>query len=337
MKKKHIILFILSFILIQNISAQNHRFTKERRIYLWDVTLSMKGYQGKTPDIWDKVVKSLCDNIDYIINEDTEIIVLPYQERVLERWIYTASDKNKEELKNKIKHYNNETVTNTNNYTPFKDVIDTYLSNNDEVRNVIFLLTDGLHNVKNPSVEQFHNFISNWCEVALAKNAFAFYITLTEFAQDKKLSEIISHTCRITEIPYDGTINFIELDPSTKPIKYNIKDDRDKNSIVNFTLNTHLDIPSDIKIKLEAENNPYFTIDQMSVVTNNELHFKINLKKSYEELKKALPQDYNESFTIKLSIDKETSNKYPLVQLLGEHINLELINKPERTLKITVK
>ena len=56
---KSLLLFCAVIILSNNVWAQQNRFKNERRIYLWDVTLSMKGYQGRTPDIYDKVITAL--------------------------------------------------------------------------------------------------------------------------------------------------------------------------------------------------------------------------------------------------------------------------------------
>ena len=59
MKKFILILFAFIFFLQSN--AQNKT---ERRIYIWDVTLSMKGFLGKTPDIYNKIVKFLENEIN---------------------------------------------------------------------------------------------------------------------------------------------------------------------------------------------------------------------------------------------------------------------------------
>ena len=73
-----------------NMMAQQSRLKNERRIYLWDVTLSMKGYQERTPDIYDKVITALEKDINSIIDEQTEVWVLPFQTNILERWGATS-------------------------------------------------------------------------------------------------------------------------------------------------------------------------------------------------------------------------------------------------------
>ena len=336
--RRRLIYLLVLFCLNTSVSlAQTRRFTKERRVYLWDVTLSMKGYQDKTPDIWDKVVNSIVVNIENIIDQNTEIIVLPYQERILERWTYKATPEGKRELISKIKNYTNNTVTNTNNYVPFKFAINNYLDGGANTRTLIIHLTDGLHNVQNPPVEKFYELINNWCSIALDKNAYAFYVTLTEFAQDKNLRQIIKSTCRIIEIPYAGSINFTELIPQTEVIKYNIKDDKDKELKLRFITNISSTIPDDLEIVVETESDKYISVKQHSVFNNSEISFKLNMNKSIQEMVKELPKNYNHAVTLKLRLTDKSKNKYPLVLLLENTVRLELINKLEKTLKITIK
>ena len=59
---KFILKLCLLIFLSQNVFAQQNQFKDERRIYLWDVTLSLKGFNG-SPDIYDKVVitRGNCD------------------------------------------------------------------------------------------------------------------------------------------------------------------------------------------------------------------------------------------------------------------------------------
>ncbi len=338
MKSKFLCSLLILLVMCQGVFAQNNsQFSKERRIYLWDVTLSMKGYKNKTPDIWDKVVKSLCENIENIMDENTEVIILPYQERILERWVYKANKANKATLIRKIKSYDNKNVTNTNILSPFEEAVDTYLSDDDHIRNVIFLLTDGQHNVKSPTVEDFYNYIRNWCNIAVAKNTYAFYITLTEFARNPQLSKIIESTCNIREIPYTDTINFIEF-IAPRFIKYNIKDDKDK--LITLKLNLPTDIkaiPKDIKIRVQSTNNSYVSVDETCIVKNNEISFKIKHIMEDRDMKTQLSSDRDTAIALSLSIDPQTQSKYPLVLLTSDKTNLELVNKHEKTLKINIK
>ena len=57
MSVRRLLLLVAVLAMSVNMLAQQSRFKNERRIYLWDVTLSMKGFKEKTPDIYDKVIK----------------------------------------------------------------------------------------------------------------------------------------------------------------------------------------------------------------------------------------------------------------------------------------
>ena len=57
----------------------SQKYAKDiRQTYLWDVTLSMKGFGG-APDIYDAVVDVMIKDIESISNERTEIVVVPFQ------------------------------------------------------------------------------------------------------------------------------------------------------------------------------------------------------------------------------------------------------------------
>ena len=75
-----------------DVVAQQNRFKNERRIYLWDVTLSMKGFKGRTPDIYDKVITALEKDINTIIDEQTEIWVFPFQTSILDKLTEIAAN-----------------------------------------------------------------------------------------------------------------------------------------------------------------------------------------------------------------------------------------------------
>ena len=142
---KFILKLCLLILFSQNVFAQQNQFKNERRIYLWDVTLSMKGKgTGGTPDIYDKVVAALEEDINSICDEHTEIWVLPFQTSVLEKWTEKATVAGKKNLISKIKAYNNEQITYTNIASPMEYAM--YNLMTPDKRDVLILLTDGVHN-----------------------------------------------------------------------------------------------------------------------------------------------------------------------------------------------
>ncbi len=317
-----------------NMMAQNSVSKSERRIYLWDVTLSMKGYQDKTPDIYSEVVSAIVSDIETIKVEDTEIIVIPFQESVLDVWSEKATSAGRAQIISKIKSYNNEDVTNTNIATPLKYVMDSQIDK--DKRNILILLTDGVQ--KSGQEAELYAQISRWCAFAERNDAYAFYVMLTKFAQNEELVNHINKTCRFEMVPPPApgepiNIKFIDLLPQKK-ITYNVKDGGDELRIA-VDCKKDISMPDDLEVEVISEQNPYIAISDSSEIENGRIEFTIKLKQSAEELKAALPVDYPERITLFLSV--KDAEKYPLVKLLRDRVTLELINKPEKTLRVYVK
>lgn len=309
--------------------GQQSCFKNERRIYLWDVTQSMKGFQGKTPAIYDDVVAALEKDINSIKDEQTDIWVLPFQTDTIETWHVQATSIGKKDVIRKIRGFEDGSITNTNIAVPMKKVMDSLIS--PDRRNVLILLTDGIQNVKsNPTLIEL---IQQWCSFAEKNDAYAFYVMLTQYAQDAELIKAIDETCRMSKV--DGVVfNFVELLPQYS-CKYNIKDDLGKKLSLQIDCKKQVTIPNNLKIHCYCDANSYIEVDQTTQIKNGRLNLSIRPKLDYETLKSILPQDYNEEIGIHFEI--EEPDKYPLVQLLNNECTLELINKPEKTLKVYVK
>jgi len=325
-----ILLFLFSCSLL---SAQNSKFKNERRIYLWDVTLSMKGYEGRTPDIYDEVVKAIKTDINSIADEETEIIILPFQVNILDAWKEKATESGKKAIIKKIESYKNDLVTNTNICLPLTDVMAKYVDK--EKRNVLLLLTDGKHTPTAAYTQDcLMQLIRQWCEFATENDAYGFYVMLTQHAKDEELIRVIHETCRMHCV--EGTdINFIELYPYTIGT-YNVKDDAEKITYSgDVECKKNVRIPDGIKFRLVSEPNDYFKVDTIVDLRDNEFKFDVVQRYSNEELKEMLPTDRNERVKIFLSIANQ--DEFPLVSLLLNEIEIQYINKPEKTLKIYVE
>lgn len=316
--------------------AQNRQFKNERRIYLWDVTLSMKGFQNRTPDIYDKVVTALEKDINSVLDEQTEIWVLPFQTSILAKWKEQATLAGKRDLINRINLFNNKEVTHTNIASPMEEVMRTLIS--PDKRNVLILLTDGIQNDPKCPKQKLYDLIREWCAFAEENDAYAFYVMLTQFAQDEELIRVIDETCRMSKyIPSDDNVDdltFVEFNPQDN-YKYNIKDDEGKGLTLRFDCKKRIKIPEGLKIKCYCEPNPYVEVEESASIENEQLKVSLRHKQSYDSLKSQLPQETNER--IMLHFEVEDAEKYPLVQLLNDECCLELINKPEKTLKVYVK
>lgn len=329
---KLLLLFCVMFVLSIDIMAQQNRFKNERRIYLWDVTLSMKGEpNGKTPNIYEEVVNALEDNINCISDEQTEIWVLPFQTTILEKWMCPATIAGKKNIIGKIKNFKNNIRTNTNITKPMEEVMKTLIK--PDKRNVLILLTDGEQNDTNYPLETLLDVINKWCDFAEKNDAHAFYVMLTQFAKNDRLIKAIDGSCRMYKS--EGiAFNFVELLPQSN-YKYNIKDDADKKISINVDCKKRVVIPEDLKVRCYCDSNPYVEVDEVATIKNGVLEFGLKQKQNYDSLKQALPVDTNEIITLHFEI--ENKELYPLVTLLNKECSLELINKPEKILKVYVK
>lgn len=331
MNVRRLLLLVAVLAMSVNMLAQQSRFKNERRIYLWDVTLSMKGFKEKTPDIYDKVITALEKDINSIIDEQTEVWVLPFQTKILEKWNVKATIAGKKEIIGKIKTFDNKDVTNTNITVPMTEVMNSLIK--PDKRNVLILLTDGEQNAKNYPLETLLDVIRKWCDFAEKNDAYAFYVMLTQFAKNDRLIEAIDGACRMYK--GEGTdFNFVELLPQDN-IKYNIKDDMGKKISLKVDCKKRVTIPEDLKIRCYCEPNPYVDVDQATIVKNGMIELELKPKQNYDSLKQVLPIDTNEK--IILHFDVENEDLHPLVSLLNKECSLELINKPEKILKVYVK
>lgn len=150
------------------LSAQGNSYKDIRLTYLWDVTLSMKGYNG-SPNIYDKVVIAMIKDIESVTNERTEIVVVPFQDsKYCEVWKEFATPEGKANLKSKIKAYKNDNVTNTNISAPLQYAIDEIFTT-DKI-DIMKLMTDGVDNV---DPNQLKHILDNWCQIAKSKDVMA--------------------------------------------------------------------------------------------------------------------------------------------------------------------
>jgi len=328
--KKTVLFTLMCFILTTALFAQPK---SQRRIYLWDVTLSMKGYQGKTPDIYDDVVKFLEQEINSITDENTEIVVCPFQEKILATWKVKADKSGKKEIIRQIKTYNNNDVTNTNIVKPIQDIQANIIA--DDKRNLLVLLTDGKHSEKFGGSGELLRLIKGWGEYADKNYAYALYVVLTqEGLPDREIVNAIEQEKNIMLIEPDKLVEMIDLQPS-ELIKINIKDD--KTAQIPLTYRQSVKLPDGIKMQITAEDS-VLNINQIVNIKDGKIVFDVKYKKPYNTLKTELAETTRLPLHIKL-VNKEDIEKTEgkIVYLTKEELQLELINRPEKTLKISIK
>ncbi|MDR0969458.1 MAG: VWA domain-containing protein [Lentimicrobiaceae bacterium] len=304
----------------------------QRLIYLWDVTRSMNGKKGVNGmevddpngiNIYSDVVKFLEQEISSITDASTEIVVLPFKESVLETWKETADESGKKTIIQKIKNYNNEGLTGTNIVRPIHYVQKKIISN--DKNNLLVILTDGKQSEDFGGNSELLNVIRDWQVYSKIHDAYALYVMLTKEAEDSEVIKTIEDTENIDVVTEPGQKQFIFLTPAEN-ISANIKDNKTAN--IALTSNTSVPLPENIKVKVTSTDS-ILSINQIVTVENKEIVFDLKYSQPYETLKTQLA----EKTLVPLKIELTNQSELPdIVQLTSENINLELINKPEKTI-----
>lgn len=351
--RKLLLLFVLTLNVLSLYAQNENSIKKERRIYLWDVTLSMKGPRyGGDKDIWDDVKKKLIKTIDGITDPDTEIILLPFQHRIIDCKKELATTEGKNNLKTYIKGFdlpkswcgnantgheakNGEkgTTTMTKLYAPIKECVDNYVDN--RKTNVLIIMTDGLSDFHEDSL-QFDNLIKNeWCDLLIAKDIYAFYFMLTPQAIIKT-----QDSCgRMNIIFPDDDIQLTTFEltpPSTK--NYNVKDDFGKPIEICFDINTANKMEDGYNIHVTSTDNPYFSINQDYIFNPNSKSITIEpeiLFDNKNELRQYIWQNDSEAkVELIYTPGKDMEKRNSPVIIRDIHTNILLNIEKERTITL---
>lgn len=305
-----------------------------RLTYLWDVTLSMKGYNG-SPDIYEKVVNAMAKDIESITNERTEIVVVPFQDsEKLDEWRQPATQEGKSALIKKIKEYKNDKVTNTNISAPILHSIDKIFSA-DRI-DVMKLMTDGDDNVDKKKLERV---LDSWCEMAKSKDVFGYYIMLTDAARKGEVLIREKEICRFETVQGIDIDAIVSLTPQ-KSVAHNLRDGFENDVVVKFAPNDGAGrVPEGFKVLVRSEDNPYVNVDAVAELGSDfTIRFKPEFKMTQDELKDSLPVDHNESVSLKfipaVGMDK---SPYSLIRILDVPVKMILVNKPEKTMRFYVR
>lgn len=337
---KHFSVLLLMFAYVCTIQARMQNFKDVRQTYLWDVTLSMKGYKG-SPDIYDKVVDVMIQDIQSIDNERTEIVVIPFQNTAYcDVWREFATPAGKKAIIDYIQSYYNEKVTGTCISAPLQYTIDNIFST-DKI-DIMKLMTDGNDNV---APEKLHSILSHWCDIAKTKDAYGYYILLTNAAKDGDLSLELRGICNFEEIDasqnLDGIAEIIQETASfVEGIPLNIRDEYNKAKRLEFIQYMGDEAPTGFKIHFKTRPNPYVEVDEIvEIQSDNSLEIHPRFKMSQDELMKTLPTDgVNADVILDYQPTEDMqSGKFAFTRLMDNQCPILLINKPEKTVKIYVK
>jgi hypothetical protein len=340
------VLFITILLgLVTTIAAQTK---SQRRIYLWDVTLSMKGktYPNGRLDseVYDSEKNIYNDVRGFLVNEiknienGTEIIVLPFQEEAklsFDPWIVQANENGKRNIIQKIVDYKNDSRTGTDIVGVIRFAKENLVKNGKE--NTLILLTDGTQS-RNLSGgdDALIELIKDWKEYAKANDTRLLYIMLNDKGiPNKKVlgalkKEEDSQTLSIVT-------DFIILEPSIDHL--NVKDNKGRPVVINFESknNANPNLPKKMLVNVHSTENPYIHIDQPRLELDKGLKISFRLNDE-ENVRNKMLGDKVEQYTVNLKIDllnqKEIQQEGKTVTISPDSIKLVLINKPVKTLTI---
>jgi hypothetical protein len=337
--------------------SQSANVKDVRQTYLWDVTLSMQGKAKNsdgtpTPAIWNQVKDAIIADIKQISDDRTEIVVIPFQHKALEEWRQPATEAGKNALIAKINSYNIPLFKNVDGkivpatgkggttwtclYEPLKYVVDKVLSP-DKV-DVLKLMTDG---IPDEHQKEYEKLLSDWCSIAKQKDAYGFYIMLTSQAVEGKTVLEQIDPCRFDAIDVaelGGTdVSLLVLTPQQN-IAFNVREDYGKEVTIKYAHSGSGKLQPGYKVHVYSFENSYVQVDQVVELKDD---YTVTVKAQYlmskTEMIETLSIEENEKVFL-YSEPAEGMDVLPhaMTRILETPTTMEMINKPEKTVKFHV-
>lgn len=281
---------------------------KERRVYYLDCSQSMA-------PLWDDVRNNLKNAIDNVNDETTELMVIPFafdknHHGSLSPITELATQTGKDKLKKRIDGLNMGKSTMTYLLDPLSDFYNQRVSPSRVT--YMFLMTDG-QDEGNPK-SAFTNKLKEWNGRYNGKNVYGFYVMLNKSAKNPEISSIIKGQSQLWEVnTADVNINLVRLQNHAV---FNAKNDK------------YFDLP----IYGNASGKSFSaSFKSGSPYTVKKVEKKGDHLRVYVSHSGTLPVSINVPMNVKMS----GGGKFDF--LVTEVVNVKCENKPERTLKITVK
>jgi len=319
---------------------------KSNHIFIWDVTLSMKGYNN-SPNIYDEVVEVMVRTLTNIEADGSSIYIIPFQDKLLQTNVQIANEAGKQAAIDFVNNFNNEEITYTNICVAWEKAIQLIDNRN---KNFLYLFTDGEQSdltKQNPAYDKncLNKIIDQYCAlINNTQNAYTFYISLNTnlpAALKQKFKTRCPEYLRLIEgVPPTGitgiqptsnvqVINLLEGDISFTQyfdINGNLPEQFRFDAIVDAN---NITLPSDIKLKFSDATN--------RSIINSKTDFTLNLKSNQvERLKKIIPEEstvtviYAKQNLQQLGIENE------IIEFTPDRVMLKIRNKKEKTLKIKI-
>lgn len=349
---------------VQQDDELGETFKKERRIFLWDVTISMvgatqnsscpqaqkrskpdyaynQGYSNynKDKDIFDTTREKLIKMIYEIPNESTEIIVLPFRNGIVGEFKANATASGKDQLKAQIMGWNDLQAGGTFTATCLKDAVNDYFTK-DRI-NRLFLLTDGEPSGNEGA--QLLDYLNNWKGIKETKgsNSYLVYVMLTDEAYNEEIDSIgkASGGDIVVVTDFEEPV-WLSIGHSASVYVRNYFDgkvSRDGKGTfeVPYTYVTGVSIPDNSVFHFSVEENDFLSVDPSVPVRPVDGKFTVSfiLKKSLEENLAELPQDHN--FVVRIVCDKDPGSNENITITGSNAVDISLVLKSEPRVSIS--
>lgn len=284
-----------------------------------DVTASMEGKGNvKSEKIFSMVKQNLKDAILNIKEPNTEISLITFTDKVQN--IYSGNSNNLSDLIKKIDEIQIK-KGNTNVIDAWKEGVRQI----DSTRtNILFLLTDGLHNEGQP-IDSLYSTLKDWNNISNGKTYYGFYVMLTQEAVQQKLVSVVSETPKLYPIVSMNIGTSLLLTPENLMVNISVG----KKVYIKYKTNNGTPLPEDFTFKLELQENPYYDLVSTSIDKQNSAIY-LNIKEKIDHAR--IPLDYLLKFNYVYDKDK-----YPLIFFIPETFNLKTVNKGVRKMTLKIK
>ncbi|ALU27945.1 vWA domain-containing protein [Myroides odoratimimus] len=319
MRIKEILVVVFCLLVTVPLFAQ-HNLKEKKYIFELDITKSMWGVgEPGSIDIFDQVRSQLIDAIETISDPSAEIVLVTWQDKIINTWHEMATTTGKKNLVEKLNAITVKNVPgqNTNIYNAW---IEAKKHIDPAKINIAYLLTDGRHSVSNPPISKLYEEVPNWGTFAADKDAYVFVVELTAQAIDEKLRKQVEATDKVEFI--HGIEFYTLFVDNTAPV-VNI----DENLQFDLKINKE-NLPSkydNIKVSLNVNSDLFELVEKEVLLGQATKKVKLRMKKTKEDTKIAL--DEVSYLPIQLSIDE---NEYKHIKLVNPLINCKVVNKKER-------
>lgn len=271
----------------------------------------------KPNKIWEATKKNLCQAINKLTDETTEIVIVPFAfdsnfHNFLEGKSAFANEEGKKQL---CSYINNLPQPNPNTKTFHSDALGDfykYRVKEDKIT-YLFLMTDG----ESEDNGKFEDMLKQWGEYYGEKEVYGFYVMLNKTAHNNAVLKIIKNSPHIWQVD--------DADVSVNPIRLQNKAVFNARNDKYFDLNIYGSVEGVDFFAAFEEGMPY-KISKVEKMTE-----RLRIYVDFDEDIYSLPisQDHNVSIVIKGGSDYDF--------LITENVTVKCESIPEKSLKVSIK